>query len=230
MTKQTETPSNKPPVVDTKFGFPGKMPKGRHQARQQAFLIEFARCGNQREAALTVGYSQSWAQLRAGGLIKEYHDYVAWLQASRAQAVVAEISIDQKMVLDEMVKIAFANEYDYLVFYEKDEIDEKTQKQTGRKVPWARRKYVHELTRDQLTAVEVFRRGDRGSIDWKWRDRDGKLFELGKHLGMFNERIIMEHRHRHLHVAFDLSKVPMKDLEALEAQFETLLGEADAKK
>jgi hypothetical protein len=226
MTKQPETPSNKP-VVDTKYGFPGAIPR---KQQQQTFLIEFAKSGSQQDAAKIAGYSLQWAKAWAGKLIAKYRDYVSWLQASRAQAIAVEVGVDTKTVLDEMTKIAFANEYDYLVFYEKDEVDEKTGKQTGRKVPWARRKYVHELTRDQLTAVEVFRRGDKGSIDWKWRDRDGKLFEIGKHLGLFNERIIMEHRHRHLHVSFDLSKVPMKDLEALEAQFETLLGEGDAKK
>src|SRR5206468_6666630 len=57
----------------------------------------------------------------------------------------------------------------------------------------------------------------------KFRDRDGKLFELGKSLGMFNEKILMEHRHHHLHVSADLSKVPMAKLEALEAQFEQLM-------
>ena len=226
MMKHTETTSNKP-VVDTKFGFPGRIPR---KEQQQVFLIEFAKSGNQQAAAALAGYSLQWAKAWAGKLIAKYKDYVTWLQASRAQAVAVEINVDQKMVLDEMVKIAFANEYDYLVFYEKDELDPDTKAKTGRKVPWARRKYVHELTRDQLTAVEVFRRGDKGSIDWKWRNRDGKLFELGKHLGMFNEKFIHEHLHRHLHVAFDLTKVPMKDLEALEAQFENLLGEADAKK
>ena len=206
MTKQTATSSNKPPVVDTKFGFPGRMPR---KESQQVFLIEFAKSGNQQEAAKVAGYSLPWAKAWAGKLIAKYQDYVSWLQASRAQAIATEINVDQAMVLAEMVKIAFANEYDYLVFYEKDEVDEKTDKRTGRKVPWARRKYVHELTRDQLTAVEVYRRGDKGSIDWKWRDRDGKLFEHCKHLGMFNEKIIQEQLHRHLHVALDLSKAPM---------------------
>lgn len=208
------------PVVDTKFGFPGQIPR---REKQRAFLIEFAKSGDQQAAGRATGYSETWAKARAGNLIRQYQDFVTWLQASRAQALVTEINVDQKMVLDEMVRIAFANEYDYLVFYEKEERDEKTHKPSGRMVPWARRKYVHELTREQLTAVIVFNRGDNGGIDWRWRDRDGKLFDLGKHLGMFNEKIIMEHRHRHLHAHFDLSKVPMKDLETLENQFEQLL-------
>lgn len=203
-------------------GFPGRMPT---KEKQQLFLIEFAKRGDLKAAALAVGYSEAWTHRWAGELAKRYSDYVAWLQASRAQAIVQEFDVDQKMVLDEMTRIAFANEADYLVYFQKDEVDETTQKKTGRKVPWCRRKYVHELTRDQLAAVVVFRRGDKGSIDWRWRDRDGKLFELGKHLGMFNEKLILEHRHRHLHVHFDLSQASMKDLESLEGQFEALLGQ-----
>lgn len=207
------------------FGFPGRIPK---KEKQQLFLIEFAKSGSHQESAAKVGYSKVWAKSRSSSLISGYKDYVTWLQAHRAQELVKKVDVDQQMVIDEMVRIAFANEHDYLVFYNKDEIDENGKK-TGKQVPWARRKYVHELTREQLTAVEVFRRGDLGSIDWKWRDRDGKLFELGKHLGMFNEKIIMEHRHRHLHVQFDLTNASLKDLEALEAEFEVLLGGGDAK-
>lgn len=221
MAKQDATKSNKIPTVDTRHGFPGRIPR---KQSQQDFLIAFAKSGDQKGAALSVGYSNEWAHRWAGHIVKQYSDYVAWLQAERAQAVVQEFDVDQKMVLDEMTRIAFANEADYLVYYEKDEIDEATKHKTGRKVPWCRRKYVHELTRDQLAAVVVFRRGDKGSIDWRWRDRDGKLYELGKHLGMFNEKLIHEHRHRHLHAHFDLSKVPTKELEALEGQFEKLLG------
>lgn len=216
------------PTVDMVARFPGRIPTSE---RQQAFLIEFAKCGDQQTAARATGYSLAWAKRWAAGLIKRYSDYVTWLQASRSQALVKEFDVDQKMVLDEMTKIAFANEADYLVYYEKDEVDEVTHQKTGRKVPWCRRKYVHELTREQLTAVEVYRRGDKGSIDWKWRDRDGKLFELGKHLGMFNEKLIHEHRHRHLHAHFDLSKASTKELEAIEGEFERLLGhDAEATK
>lgn len=222
MAKQDATTSNKRPSVEQVHLFPGRMPRNE---RQQNFLIAFAKCGDQAAAAASVGYSHAWARQRSGPLIKQYSDYVAWLQAARSQAIAREFDVDQKMVLDEMVKIAFANEADYLVYYEKDEVDEVTHQRTGRKVPWCRRKHVHELTRDQLAAVVVFRRGDKGAIDWRWRDRDGKLFELGKHLGMFNEKLIHEHRHRHLHVQFDLSKAPMKELEALEGEFERLLGQ-----
>lgn len=212
-------------TVDLTYGFPGRMPKN---VRHLQFIAEYVKCGDMEKAGAACGYSKTWGLIHGSKVLKQYHDFVEWLKAHRAQAVVQVVGLDQQHVLDEMVKIAFANEYDYLHFYMKDEVDH-NHKRTGRQVPWARRKYVHELTRDQLTAVIVFRRGSKGSLDWKWRDRDGMLQLLGRHLGMYNERIIMEHRHRHLNLNFDLTGVDMKELESLEGEFEALLGERGAK-
>jgi hypothetical protein len=229
MAKQRATNGHEPetlPALDLTYGFPGKLPRN---IRHTQFIQAYVQCGEIRTAAKACGYSQPWAQVHAPKVLKDYHDFVAWLQAQRAQAVVQTIGIEQERVLEEMARIGFANEYDYLVFYEKDEQDA-NRKRTGKKVPWARRKYVHELTREQLTAVIVFRRGSLGSLDWKWRDRDQMLQLIAKNVGLLNDKIIMEHRHRHLHMNFDLSKVTMQDLEALEGQFEVLLGQGGATK
>ncbi len=109
-----------------------------------------------------------------------------------------------------------ANDYDYLV----------SEKDKGGKV-LVRWKRLDELTREQLVPIEVT--GGRGGkpLAYRFRDRDGKLFELGKALGLFNERILLEQRHRHLHGVADLSKVPMADLQALEARYEELLAIGD---
>jgi hypothetical protein len=230
MVKQAATKRNKSeplPTLDLTFGFPGKLPGN---IRHTQFIQEFVKLGVIVDAAKAVGYSQPWARAHGPKILKAHHDFVAWLQAQRAQAVVQVVGVEQQQVLEEMIKIAFANEADYIVKYDKDEVHPETHQKTGKKVPWARRKYVHELTRDQLAAVIVFRRGDKGSLDWRWRDRDGMLELLGKHLGMFNDKVIMEHRHRHLHMNFELAGVPMGDLETLEDQFEKLLGHGDAEK
>ena len=76
-----------------------------------------------------------------------------------------------------------------------------------------------------MVAIEVTGKGDE--LSYRMRDRDARLQDLGRHLGLFNERIILEHRHRHLRTTVDLSKVPMERLEALEAQFEELLATGD---
>lgn len=222
MAKQLATRRNNAPI-DMTYGFPGDIPKvvGHGMAGQQKLLQFFAYYAtglNAREAARKAGFGEKWAKQTSYTYLKEHPDYVKWLQAHHAQTQVKQLSIEQSDVVAEIARIGLANEDDYLVRFEDKD-----------KKPTARRKHVHELTREQLTAVVVFTTATN-TLDWKWRDRDGKLFELGKHLGMFNEKIILEHRHRHLHMAFDLSKVPLNELEALEGQFEVLLGERAATK
>lgn len=207
-------------TVDMTFGFPGKLPSNIRHAQ---FIQAYVKHGEIAAAAQDSGYSHAWARAHGPGVIKDYHDYVAWLQAHKAQQLVRVTGIEQSIVVEEVAKIAFANDYDYHVF---ELVEGKSKKGPART---ARRKRVDELTRDQLTAVEVYEVPGRG-LHWKFRDRDQALTNLGKHLGMYNEKIIMEHRHRHLHAQVDLTKVDGKQLEALEAQFEVLLGVGDATK
>lgn len=198
------------------FGFPGVVP---HNAKHMAFILKYVELGEVKNSAVAVGYSKDWGRAHGPKVLEQHHDLVAWLQASRAQKVAQVIGVDQQMVLEEMVRIAFANEADYIVI-------EDTEQKDGTLLKKARRKRVEELTREQLAAVVVIGQPGRGNnVSWRWRDRDGMLQIVAKHLGMLNEKIIMEHRHRHLHVQFDLSKVPMKRLEDLEGEFEALLGE-----
>src|SRR5205807_9623117 len=134
---------------------------------------------------------------------------------------VRQLAIEQSDVLNQIALIGMANDFDYLVFEKK-----------GASVV-VRRKRLDELTREQMVAIEVMggQSTKANALQYKFRDRDGKLFELGKAMGLFNEKILLEHRHSHLHLSADLSKVPMSELEAIEAQFERLLtqeGPTDA--
>lgn len=178
------------------------------------FFELVARGSDARAAARKVGYSEKWAKSYSYKYLKRWHDYLHWLQAHFAQKAAQHISIDQSRLLEEIESIAMANWYDYLVHT--PSTDGKTQT--------TRLKYLHELTKEQMRCIEVVGTGGPKSvITYKFRDRDGKLTELAKTMGLLNEKVIMEHRHRHLHVQADLSKVPMGQLEALEAQFEEIL-------
>lgn len=189
------------------------MPQSRNVA-DRAKLLKFfellARGSNIRQAARDAGFSEKWAKQYSYQYVSEHEDYLTWLQAHFAQAAVQSGAVDEARVLDEMQSIALANDYDYIVI-----------EQQGEKVT-ARRKAVHELTREQMRAVTVYELPN-GTLRWKFRDRDGRLQDLGKKLGFFNEKIILEHRHRHLHALVDLSQVPLEKLEALEGEFEELL-------
>jgi len=213
MAKQPATTSNKP--IDLTYGFPGALPRAGTSG-DTAKLLEFFQLYAQgvsvADATRKVGFSTKWARQYSYRWLKKYADYVTWLQAHVAQVNAQQLALEQSDVLRQIGLIAMANDYDYLVF-----------EREGGKVS-VRFKELHELTREQMTAIEVVRGPNGKPKGWKWRDRDGKLFELGKHLGMFNEKVILEHRHRHLHVTADLSKVPLKALEALETEFDRLLA------
>lgn len=215
MTEPLATKRNRSDVVpiDLTYGFPGRLPtvgRGASNKRLLRFFEEYVRLGNAREAARAAGYSEKWAKETSYKFLKEYADYVTWLQAHVAQQHMKQLAIGQQEVLAEMATIAFANEYDYLAFEKK-----------GAKVG-VRRKRLDELTSEQMVAIEITGSGE--NLTYRLRDKEGRLQDLGKHLGLFNEKIILEHRHRHLHTAVDLSKVPMERLEAIEAQFEELLA------
>lgn len=199
------------------YGFPGQIPqagRGKDRTKILKFFEFHAKGLNVRESANKAGLSDTWAHKHSWGYLKKYADYLQWLQAHFAQVAAKTIDVDQERVLQEMAAIAFVNEYDYLVF-EKDNV--------GR--VRARRKRLDELTREQMIAIKVYRRPGSGKeeiLDYKLRDKEGRLLDLGKKLGFFNQKLILEHRRLHIH-KFDLSQVPLEQLEELERQYEAVL-------
>lgn len=199
-------------AIDLRYGLPPSIPK---DPRLRKFLETYAQNNNARLAAQEAGYSEKWGRVNAYDMLKRYGDYVTWFQAHMAQEKAKNIAIDADAVLQEIAAIAFVNEYDYLVF-------EQTERE-GKTVTTVRRKRLDELTREQMRAIKVTTTKE-GALDYELRDKEGRLIDLGKHLGLFNEKVILEHRHRHLHATIgDLSKVPLDKLEAIEAEFEEII-------
>lgn len=196
-------------ITETRFGFPGQIPKAqtaKDQTRLLKFFAEYIKLQDARKAARAAGYSERWAKENSYGWLKRHADYVKWLQAHAAQQVVKQIVIEQDAVLQEMARIGMVNEADYLVM-------------SGSRM---RRKRLDELTREQMVAIRVYR--DRGGkLTYELRDKEGKLTELAKHVGLLNEKIILERRNVHLH-KYDFSGVPIEILERLEAQHEAELA------
>ncbi len=182
--------------IDLTYGFPGRLPtvgRGASNKRLLRFFEEYVRLGNAREAAGAADYSAKWAKDTSYKVLKEHADYVTWLQAHFAQQNMKQLAVSQEDVLREIARIAFANEYDYLVF-----------EKNGAKVG-VRRKRLYELTCEQMVAIEITGSGE--NLTYRLRDKEGRQQDLGRHLGLFNEKVILEHRHRHLRAAMDLSKV-----------------------
>jgi len=141
-------------------------------------------------------------------VLKENRAFIVWYEALIAQAAAKQIGIELEPVLQELALIAFANEHDYLV--------QETDPKTGQ--IRSRRKRLDELTRGQMAAIRV--KGSGQKLEYELLDKEARLVDLGKHLGAFNEKLILEHRHAHLHAHIDLGHVSLTDLEALERQIE----------
>lgn len=209
----------------------GRPPKGPQQPQLRRFFEEYVKCGSVRAAAKAVGYSEGWCKRHSTKAMKRHHEYCQWLQAHYAQEVVKLIAVDQDVILQELARVGLANEFDYLVFEQKEQAPpaakEKEPVAAPVMVTVVRRKRLEELTREQMTAIRVFKATD-GALDYTMRDRDGKLSELAKHVGLLNEKIILERRNLHLHAAYDLSGVPIEELEAIEGEFEVILERHNA--
>lgn len=205
------------PAIDLTFGFPGQIPRARQRNQQEQFLrffVEYTKDQNARAAARRAGYSEKWGKQYSYRFLKEHADYVKWLQAHAAQQAVKQLVIDQDSVLQEIARLGFANEFDYLVFEEK-----------GDKVQ-VRRKRLDELSREQMAAIRVY--GKDGALQYELRDKEGKLTELARHVGLLNEKIILERRNFNLSVKLkmDFSQASIEDLEAIEARYEQIFQNA----
>lgn len=177
------------------------------------FLQEYLKDHNARAAAARAGFSEKWAKNHSYSHLQRNEAYLEYLGRAVAKENAKQIAIELEPVLQELARIAFANEFDYLVF----------ESSTAGAKPIARKKRLDELNREEMVAIRIFKRPD-GTLDYALRNKEARLIDLGKHLGAFNEKLILEHRHAHMHAHLDLSHVSQKDLDVLEAGLENMLS------
>lgn len=197
------------------FHRPAGLPPGILTPKSQKlflFIDEYVKTGNVLQSAKTVGYSDSWAKSNAYNEIKRYDTYISYLQKLVVEQRVRILAIDTQSVLDEIARIGMVNEFDYIVV----ETDPKTQQKS------VRRKHLHELSRDEMAAVKIVRLPN-GTLTYDLRDKDPMLLALGKNLGLFNEKLIIERRNSSLSAKMDLSKVPTDQLMQIIKSFETVV-------
>lgn len=163
--------------------------------RQMRFAEEYLIDLNCEAAAIRAGYSPKYARgnahkLVAIGCIKEY------IQKRKAERM-ERTEITQDMVLFELAAIAFSNAADYAAVVEKDAV---IQTEEGTAIPLYDEdgnpvKYrtvepvlTAELTDKQKRALSVIKKG-RDGFEIKPYDKVRALELLGKHLGMFEEKV-----------------------------------------
>lgn len=165
--------------------------------RQQRFCDEYLIDLNATQAAIRSGYSKNTAYSMGQRLLKnvEIQNYIAERKADRVERT----EITQDMVLRELANIAFSNATDYANIIEKDAMIEVE----GNMIPMLdadgnQVKYrtvepvlTENLTEEQKRALAVIKKG-RDGFEIKPYDKVRALELLGKHLGMWTERVEMD--------------------------------------
>jgi len=166
--------------------------------RQRQFCEEYLIDLNATQAAIRAGYKEKYASTNAHKLlqitaIKEKIDELMALRAKRTE-------ITQDRVLRELAIIAFSNAADYASVVEREAFLEaedgekiKLLDEDGKPVMYRTVEPVltADLTEDQKRALSVIKKG-RDGFEVKPYDKVRALELLGKHLGMFTDKVQLE--------------------------------------
>lgn len=151
------------------------MKGGKLSAKQALFVEEYLVDLNATEAALRAGYSaKSAKQIGTENLSKPA---VAAAIEKRTKDRVERIELSQDLVVQELAKIAFANISDVASW-------------DGAQVAV---KDSESLSKTALSAVSSVAAGQYG-VTLRMHDKRAALVDLGKHLGMFKEKVELEVR------------------------------------
>lgn len=163
-------------------------------AKQQRFCDEYLIDLNATQAAIRAGYSPKTAEQLAYQLLQKtsVQNHIAELQKKREERT----EITQDSVLHELALIAFAKASDYARVVEKDamvEVDGNmvpVLDEDGNQVKYRTVEPIltDELTEDQKKAIAVIKKG-RDGFEIKPYSKIQALELLGKHLGMFTEKV-----------------------------------------
>ena len=162
--------------------------------KQKRFCDEYLIDLNATQAAIRAGYSPKTAEQTASRLLRnvKVQEYIAKRQKELSRST----EITQERVIKELALIAFSNNADYAHVVEKkmqveaggalvDVLDK-----DGKPVMYRTVEPVltEELTEEQKRALAVIKKG-RDGLEVKSCDRVKALELLGKHLGIFTDKI-----------------------------------------
>lgn len=162
--------------------------------KQKRFCEEYLIDLNATQAAIRAGYSPKTAEQTASRLLRnvKVQEYIAKRQKELSRST----EVTQERVIKELALIAFSNNADYAHVVEKkmkaevggalvDVLDE-----DGKPVMYRTVEPVltEELTEEQKRALAVIKKGREG-LEVKSCDKVKALELLGKHLGIFTDKI-----------------------------------------
>ena len=162
--------------------------------KQKRFCEEYLIALNATQAAIRAGYSPKTAEQTASRLLRnvKVQEYIAKRQKELSRST----QITQERVIKELALIAFSNNADYARVVEKKmqtEVDGMLVDvlgEDGKPIMYRTVEPVltDELTEEQKRALAVIKKG-RDGLEVKSFDKVRALELLGKHLGIFTEKI-----------------------------------------
>ena len=162
--------------------------------KQKRFCEEYLIDLNATQAAIRAGYSPKTAEQTASRLLRnvKVQEYIAKRQKELSRST----QITQERVIKELALIAFSNNADYARVVEKKmqtEVDGMLVDvlgEDGKPIMYRTVQPVltDELTEEQKRALAVIKKG-RDGLEVKSFDKVRALELLGKHLGIFTEKI-----------------------------------------
>lgn len=169
---------------------------GKLNDRQKRFCDEYLIDLNATQAAIRAGYKEKYAHTNAVKLLQNttIKEYIEQRKKDRSKRT----EITQDDVLKELAIIAFSTATDYAEVIEKDlmvEVDGKlipALDADGKPVKYKTVEPIltEQLTEEQKKALSVVKSGKFG-IEIKPYDKTRALELLGKHLGLFEEKITL---------------------------------------
>lgn len=162
--------------------------------KQKRFCEEYLIDLNATQAAIRAGYSPKTAEQTASRLLRnvKVQEYIAKRQKELSRST----QITQERVIKELALIAFSNNADYARVVEKKmqtEVDGMLVDvlgEDGKPIMYRTVEPVltEELTEEQKRALAVIKKG-RDGLEVKSCDKVKALELLGKHLGIFTDKI-----------------------------------------
>lgn len=179
--------------------------------QEEIFCREYLKSYNAMAAAKIAKIYGRTTSNNAYKLVARFSPYLQYLQAEKTQAVAKKIVYDQESILQALARVMDHDPRDF-----EEEVT------VGRRKV-RRMKPLSKLTREQaLLVADIWQEG--GEVKYRLESRARARQMLGKHLGLFHDKLIAEHRHAHLHAAVDLSHVSNEQLATLEGELLRILG------
>ncbi|TIN15525.1 MAG: terminase small subunit [Mesorhizobium sp.] len=155
--------------------------------KQALFVNEYLVDLNATAAAKRAGYSELTAQVQGSRLLSNV--MVAEAIAARQAAIADRLGVTQEKIVAELAKIAFAD-IRKAVRWGKSPVDTKSENADPNGLGVYPVELVPSETIDDDTAAAVSEVSlTQTGIKIKMHDKKSALVDLGKHLGMFKERV-----------------------------------------